>query len=185
MKALVRISLILIMVANGLLWPTRSAYACRCDGITPIEALQEAEVVFAGRVLDAPHTSSYYMNTKGWGWSERYKSLPATFKVSAVWKGPVQSRITVYSHMDCGHIFLAWEEYLVYAHEVEDSLHVTVCNGTAPLARAGQDLAYLGKGEVPLVKSALSWSMPLIAVLASLFLFSSLVGVRRVRKRLH
>ena len=185
MKGLVRISIILIMVANGFLWPTRSAYACRCDGITPIEALQEAEVVFAGRVLDAPHTISYYMNTKGWGWSERGKSLPATFKVSTVWKGSVQSRITVYTLIDCGHIFLAWEEYLVYAHQFEDSLRVTVCNGTAPLSRAGQDLAYLGKGEEPLVKSAVSWSMTWMAVLASLFLFSLVMGVRLIRRRLH
>lgn len=125
------------------------------------------------------------MNTRGWAWSERYKTLPATFKVSTVWKGPVQSRITVYTHIACGHIFLAWEEYLVYAHEVEDSLHVTVCNGTTHLSGAGQDLAYLGKGEVPLVKYDVSWSMTWMAVLASLFLLLSLIGVRLVRRRLH
>jgi hypothetical protein len=139
--------LVLAMLLATIIAQPRPAFACSCmiPG-PPEEALEQAAVVFAGRVVQARRApAGGAVNTAD--------LLPYTFEVSEVWKGQVNSTFTIGSPMSsasCGYEFVLEEEYIVYAYEAEGVLQTGLCTRTAPLASAEEDLAALGEGEAPL-----------------------------------
>jgi hypothetical protein len=140
-----RLLLVVLLLATVLTQP-QSAFACSCiPSGPPEEALEQATVVFAGRVVDAdPAPAGEMVNTA--------ELVPYTFEVSQVWKGDVNSTITLGSSVSsasCGYEFVVGEEYIVYGSEAEGGLQTGLCTRTAPLASAEEDLVALGEGAVP------------------------------------
>lgn len=120
--------------------------ACSCPVPPPPgEALDQADVVFSGRVVnyidqpEGPKVSSADL-------------VKAKFNVSKIWKGPQETTFVVSTarhSLSCGYSFEKGTEYIVYAFDKDDGLITTVCTRTKPLSRAKEDLAKLGQGKEP------------------------------------
>ncbi len=122
---------------------TERAWACSCEMRDPLEALEYADVVFAGTVTVRGGIGS-----------------AARFRVSRVWKGePYATRFVgpaMVDHGDgevsvtsCDKSFRPGEEYLVYGYyddEVEGLLLTSTCR-VGSLAPA--ELELLGEGRAP------------------------------------
>ena len=111
-----------------------STYACSClPPEPPQQALQDADAVFAGRVL-------------------RIESLPdhnvrVVLEVEEQWKGNLGSRVelmTANNSAACGFNFDREKRYVVYARRYENSQHTGLCDRTAQLESAQEDLEYFG-----------------------------------------
>jgi hypothetical protein len=123
------------------------AHACSClQPPPPDEALRQADAVFAGEVTD------FRIPAPG-NRATRFDRYEATFRVTAVWKGPDSDRIKVLtadpSQEMCGYRFEPGIRYLVYAIEMPEGLGTSTCSRTAVLDAAGYDLAALGEGTPP------------------------------------
>jgi hypothetical protein len=144
MQKLARL-LALVMLLTTIMRPG-PAFACSCmiPG-PPEEALEQASVVFAGRLVDTQRPQA--------GGEVNTADLSAyRFEVSRVWKGDVTSTVTIGSAMSsasCGYEFVIGEEYIVYGFEQDGIVQTGLCTRTAPLANADEDLAALGEGQLP------------------------------------
>ncbi|MFQ5569324.1 MAG: hypothetical protein ACE5G0_06590 [Rhodothermales bacterium] len=118
----------------------RSAAACSCVvPPPPQEALEEATVVFVGKVLSIDRED------------DLFPMLRVTLWVKHPIKGFFIETIEVQTARDsamCGFPFERGERYLVYAHEAEDALHVSLCSRTARLEEAKADLIALGVPDI-------------------------------------
>lgn len=119
-----------------------AAFACSCaPPPPPQEALDRADAVFAGEVVHVE------------GGEGPVGKLTATVEVDQVWKGGVPSRVEVSTASDsatCGYDFRTGEAVLVYAFgDPLDGLSTNLCERTAPLDAADEDLAALGPVDVP------------------------------------
>lgn len=136
----------LLALSGGLLLPVAPALACSCIvPKPPQESLQEAAVVFSGRVVrvEAAVFSSSSLDP-----------VTVTFAVDRWWKGPGTQRVTMKTAREgasCGYRFAEGSEYLVYAYASGDGndLRVSSCSRTSPLASAGDDIAALGEVTPP------------------------------------
>lgn len=135
--------LMLLLLAGAFFSIRQTAYACSCVPPRPVgEELSSASSVFAGNVIQM-------QGQYGPG------GYSVTFRVSEVWKGPVENRITLrMSSGLCDYTFVQGQEYLVYAYGAGGDLTTNICWRTMPLSQAGQDLAYLGPGQQPELESA-------------------------------
>ncbi|HYE75513.1 MAG TPA: hypothetical protein VEF04_19380 [Blastocatellia bacterium] len=125
--------------------------ACDCFGITGVAALQNAESVFIGRVIEIQRIDD--PQTK-----EREPRIIVTFQANRMWKGEKRKEITLYTvenRWSCdGFQFEETQEYLVFAQlntpamekefgKIKNSLGVTTCGGTRPIALATDQIQEL------------------------------------------
>ncbi len=108
-----------------------SASACTCPSRPdPLVALAQADIVFAGAVVDqeqADSTSKCY-----------------TLLVEEVWKGEVPDRVKVRTAgvgKPCGFPFRLSNRYLVYARADSVGYHTGICDRTRTYTGATEDLA--------------------------------------------
>lgn len=122
---------------------SQQAFACTCaPPSSPSEELERSTAVFSGRAVGMEVPSGRIVSSAD--------PVEVTFKVYAVWKGPKSDRVTVTtarSSVSCGYEFETGRAYVVYARGEADDLQVSLCSGTKPLRRAGDDLAALGRGD--------------------------------------
>ncbi len=135
-----------------------TAIACDKSQLKPSQALNEADVVFRGKVenlqyLDDPNKT------------KTEPRIIVTFSATEVWKGKADKTIslhTTHNKSTCnGFVFKAGEEYLVYAGynrradnflaklfaPDNPALGVKVYGGTKLITEAKEDLAQLGKAK--------------------------------------
>ncbi len=121
--------------------------ACTCPRVRPgPEPLARADVVFLGRVLEAPPVSDA-------------PRPPVTFEVLEVFKGELPRQVRVDpGGTTCG--IRRWrrgEQWIVFATRDGEGLRTRQCTGTARLARPGRPLSEearrtlrsLGRGRPP------------------------------------
>ncbi len=138
-----RTVVILAVVALANIVNPMCVFACRCRPPgSPADALAGATSVFSGRVMALTGTVD----------SGGPDPVRATFAVTRVWKGVDQPTVVVVtpaSSASCGFAFVQGQEYLVYASDIDGQLQTIVCNRTALITMAGEDLAALGAGSTP------------------------------------
>jgi len=114
---------------------------------TPAEAYQRATAVFAGRVTDVKQLETRLKS----GTTVPY--LEAKLRVEKSWKLIDREEIVVSTRAvdegTCGN-FKAGESYLVYADRLNDTFYVVSSSRTNPVAKAGEDLEFLGAARIPL-----------------------------------
>ena len=123
--------------------------ACTCSLPLPKDslkkqvkkALTESRAVFAGKVLEINESPQAY-------------SVVVRLKVEQSWKGLFLEEINIVTGRgggDCGYRFEVGESYIVYAYGPSESILATdICQRTAKLTEAREDLKVLGKGKVAL-----------------------------------
>ncbi len=137
---------------GGFLASPGRCLACSCvQWSGPAPALGRSTAVFQGRVTAV---ETYRVGTG-------YQGVRATLQVTTVWKGEVARETLVFTGNgggDCGYPFQQGESYLIYAftsgggdpqYFPAGNFTTGTCNGTKPLAQAGEDLAFLGVGTPP------------------------------------
>jgi hypothetical protein len=99
------------------MWGAGTAYACRCDPVSPQAGFDRAQYVFTGKVVQAEHHT----------W---------LVEVDRVCKGQERLARTV-KLMDCEFFFQLGRRYLFFAILAKGGrdvfYHPQVCNGTRPL----------------------------------------------------
>ncbi|MDQ3711706.1 MAG: hypothetical protein M3388_05755 [Acidobacteriota bacterium] len=119
-----------------LLLNSESVLGCVCVPATIPQKIEQAQSVFAGRVVGRTATQ-------------------IRFKVQKTWKGALYSEISLYAGnkviTSCDVSFKNGEIYLVYASTSSpgNKLETNQCSGTKELASAADDLKILGKGKPP------------------------------------
>jgi hypothetical protein len=116
-----------------------SVRACSCAQVSVETAAAEASALFEGRVI------SIRPDTQG------VVRIRAT--VVRKWRGAETETVdllTASSGARCGYGFRESQSYLIYAHsQPSGDLGVSLCSRTRPIEEAGEDLAFLGEGVVP------------------------------------
>lgn len=124
----------------GLALSAPTARACTCIGPPPpAEALSEAAAVFVGTADDLDEVDG-----------QRGKELSVRLHVDRVYKGLEGEQVAVRTASNgaaCGFGFERGERYLVYAHEYEGQLRVSLCSRTRAAAHARADFRALGAGR--------------------------------------
>jgi len=158
-----------LLVASLLtLAPTAVALACSCMRSTPGEALDRSTSVFEGRVLEVtPFEERRDVTLEGGclddacreSLSETTESVQVSgfsvrFSVTRRWKGVSSEEVVVRTARDsaaCGFAFEVGQDYVVYASAEDEAgtLSTGLCDRTALVADANEDLEVLGTGEVP------------------------------------
>ncbi|WP_239696788.1 hypothetical protein [Paenibacillus oryzisoli] len=183
-----RVLSLILMVVLGCSFITifhaANAYACSCAMPQTVEAqFNRSEAVFAGRVLDV----NEQRNVNG------SMTKAARFEVSRIWKGASQSQFIIHTGSgggDCGFNFEKGKEYLVYAgrssmYGDKELLVTIICDRTAALDQAHEDLAVLGEGNVPTKKVQLEGELSrmqpvaLVAIVGFVLVGTSIVFIRR------
>lgn len=126
-----------------------AALACSCYKPTSAkEALEHADVVFAGTVIETKQERLQ----EGRRGAIEYREAN-WFNVERVWKGELDKQRIVYDEGDeasCGYAFEQGASYLVYAVVDEaGEAYASFCGGTVSLSDAGADLTALGSGQFP------------------------------------
>ena len=134
-----RIMLAVLVATAAFLAFARESSSCIDPPVrSPTEALQMADVVFAGKVVAADSVPG------GWIYE---------FKVHTVWKGPLYEKVLLFLSVTADvegstcskgarRLFSAGLEYLVYDN-------ISYYNRTELLRWAKEDLAELGEGQRP------------------------------------
>jgi hypothetical protein len=131
---------------------TRAGFACVCDlprTDKPIrqvvtEARNKSKAVFSGTVvaIDKKPGDLY---------------VAVRFKIEESWKVTLSKEATVFTGQgggDCGYKFEVGQRYLVYAYRYNDAdLGTNICQRTASLIEAAEDLKVLGNGKFVGVRS--------------------------------
>jgi hypothetical protein len=181
----------LMVVCLGLNQSAALAYES-CIPPAPSEALQMADVVFAGKAIEANQQAWRISHVK-FAWrppflhlTEDHDRYRSTFEVTMVWKGEVAARTTIiHSIASCGasYSFRQGEEFIVYAKWFEGELYNAWCHRNNPLSAASEDLSAFGAGKPPVpIPSSLA---DLTRRLTILFLFLALLGwaIQRLRRK--
>ena len=140
---LVLVLLFLIFIG---LFP-RQASACSCAYPESVEdELNRKTAVFSGKVIkmEDENKRSYIQSSAD--------PIEVLFEVNESWKGVETSQVIVSaarSSASCGYEFELDKEYIVYAYGEIDHLETGLCERTALLSEAGEDLAILGQGKAP------------------------------------
>lgn len=132
---------ILCAVLGLALAGARPARACSCvPPPPPLEALEQAEAVFAGTAVAIRLEEGAFGN-----------EYVVRFQVDHRFKGPEHGEITIRTADNsaaCGYYFREGKEYLIYAHRGDDGLRVSLCSRTARLVDAKEDLKALGAEDL-------------------------------------
>lgn len=168
--------LVALVVAATLVGGGRPAWACSCEPPAPPETAEaEADAVFAGEVTEIG----------GRGGATHVARLAVT----EVFTGEVGEEAEVLTPQDsaaCGYPFEVGREELVYAVvDDEGRMQTNLCDRTAPVADADEDLAVLGEGTAPgsvdRGDTSPPWLVPLVA--AVLLLTAAAVAARWSQRR--
>lgn len=131
MKQLIYLALASILT---LLVLTSLTAACSCVIAKPvIEELNNSASVFLGTVMSVKEGTLS-------------QNVVIEFDVNQSWKGIKSKKITVVttsSSASCGYFFEEGKTYLVYAHESEGQLSVSLCSRTTDLEYAQSDITEL------------------------------------------
>ena len=131
-----------------------AALACSCTGPVGRRALSKAAAMFTGTATSVQFLEPDRENTE--------PAILVTFRVSRVWKGPVQKVLklrTTSNKWTCqGSSFEQGGTYLVTAYKLRSAAEgpsapelaeVNTCGGTRAIDQAGDILAELGPGKKP------------------------------------
>ena len=122
---------------------------CVCYSDSPAEALEEADAVFIGVVVEKGRAQQFFScdgpNLRVEPPVSSGGSYPVKLQVSTVWKGRVRETMIVRAGGGCGFDFSVGTEYLVYAR----GSFVSVCSATVRASRAQEHLQVLGQGSTP------------------------------------
>jgi len=132
---------ILIVVLSTLAFTT-AAQACRCKRPPePKQALEQASVVFAGKVIEIKQVN---------------RQNHVTFEVLKIWKGEIGKKVTVATSISsaaCGYSFTKQGDgtYMVYCNHSKKTKQIwtNICTRTRTLANAAKDVKELGDGRAP------------------------------------
>jgi hypothetical protein len=177
-------SLRLLAVFILLIAAPAGALACTCAPNESVsEALEDADAVFIGRVLQV---------TDGSG----YSPLEMTLVAERAWKGIDAARVTAWTESTpgtCGRFLEPGKRYLIYAWRDAEytmpgpghgGLWVSLCSRTVLADHAAADLAQLGPGWVPLDETrARSISDLVVSLGAAGLLLAALVLGFLLRRR--
>lgn len=186
LRAVILIPLSCLAIALALLLLPATVRASHC---TPHQdGLQDAEVIFSGRVLSI---------------TPEHGADVVLFRVSNVWKGEVQSQAVVYTGTasrdcgigNCGYKFKTGQDYLVFAYiwnKLSDPfppiaskpipfLMTDYCSRTDLLSQAGGDLNALGPSRLPSAGSGIPGRIEeyVLYPLIALVLVAAGLGLRR------
>lgn len=160
------------------------ALACSCaPPPPPSEALDEADAVFAGAVVD---TRLEGREVDG----ERVASI----EVVKVYAGDVTEVVEVSTEATgamCGYGFEVGTDELIYASQEDDGTYRThLCSRTTSLERAAEDLEALGEGTAPregeqIREAGSLWrsSDGLLLAMATGIVLAMMLGVVLLRRR--
>lgn len=126
------------VIAAILVLAPADALACMCIDVPPLNALEEHDAVFEGRVISVDH---------------RGGELVVELEVVQHWKGIETERATVRtaeSSAACGVSFEVETSWLVYADREGDALTTGICSRTRRIEDAEADIAAFGAGVVPI-----------------------------------
>lgn len=128
-----------------------SGFAGTCDPITADEELQEADMVFAGKVITNKEMFPEMFLSKELPFLHfsPWREHAAIIQVSQIWKGSFKEQIQInyFPNRLCGPSELTvGEEYLLFIYQKEKDLRVMGCSLTKPIRYAEKDLTLLGKG---------------------------------------
>jgi len=173
-----RLTKIFVLITAWIGLSQSAALACSCSRLSPNELLQEADVVFAGKVITEnkvgwwPSWIRFKLNPPFVERTEDFYRSRTTFEVATVWKGKIFAKTSVVSGSPCGYYFRHGEEYIVYARWFEGNLGTGLCWRNNELRDAGEDLAAFGSGKPPAPNpsSAPNYIRALIVVFLLLFL---------------
>ena len=139
----------LALAGAGLAQPS-PAFACSCaQPGTPAEAVAQADAVFLGTVAGvrfrtpSPWLAGLLQRLPG---VQMPYGVDVSIRVNTAWKGISARDVTVttgYGDADCGFVFSARQQYLVYAFADPDGLRTHICSRTTGVNAAAADLAYL------------------------------------------
>lgn len=132
--------LLAAVVAATLVGGAGPALACSCVPSPPPEtAMSEADAVFVGEVTELREVAS--------------GTRVATLAVTEVFVGDLAAEVEVRTPADsaaCGHAFQRGRADLVYAVlDADGVLNTNLCDRTAPLSEAEEDLSAFGEGTEP------------------------------------
>ena len=140
--------LLAVIAVAALHSSARPAHACSCiPPRPPLEALERADVVFAGDVVSISEPKGLF----GSWLASSTDPVTVEFRVSAVWKGEIYETMvleTAWSSASCGFEFVQGEQYIVYAREG----WVSLCSRTKSIDKASEDLLALGESSAPVPK---------------------------------
>ncbi|MBP2002291.1 hypothetical protein J2Z69_003363 [Paenibacillus shirakamiensis] len=138
--------LAIFFISNLTIIFSEKAYACSCARQEPHEAIQSAEAIFVGKVLN----SKQERQQKGIVGAIEYRDANL-LEVQETWKGVNQSQVIVYDsgqEESCGFKFEKGKVYLSYTYKSkEGDLYTSYCSHTAGLSNAGEGLKLLGQGK--------------------------------------
>lgn len=141
---MIRLTAVFALAAALLAVAPERAHACSCMMIEQPQAFEQATSVFEGHVASVDGPSDPH----GAG------EVRVTLDVVRTWKGADSEQIEVVTPANsaaCGFNFEQGKSYLVYtsAGEAGGPEHVSLCSRTAPIERAGEDIAAMGEGVTP------------------------------------
>ncbi len=130
-------SILGLVAASAMTLAAAEAGACSCMQIAAREAVDRADAVFEGRVVEV---------------REDGMERVITLAVVQYWKGVDTERVelrTASSSAACGVEFVADTSWLVYAQRREGALRTGLCDRTQRIEDAETDLEVLQAGVVP------------------------------------
>ena len=153
MKFSANIIVAVLFLAGYLMVGSNVVFACTCSLPDPAKSLRkqvtearnESRAVFVGEVVAVSSDPNAL-------------AVEVKFKVQRSWKGSRASEITITTGRgggDCGYRFEIGQRYLVYASGTEKQLGTNICQRTAHLDDAKDDLKLLGKPKWIATPSAL------------------------------
>lgn len=180
-RGLILFSILPLLAVLMLVTEPAPADASCAEMPTPETALKRSDAVFSGVVLSVENTNKSKIGSSD-------DPLNVTFRVAEAWKGVDQDRVTVRTTAGNAR-FVTGDSYIVYAEKTLLGLSVGPCTRTASLEHAAEDLAFLGKGEVPppspdtRANPSGGWLFPAVTALAALAAAAFAFMTLRLRRR--
>ncbi|WP_308639712.1 hypothetical protein [Paenibacillus silvisoli] len=154
--------IVALLTLQMLIVQPQSASACSCAFVEPKEAIEKADAIFIGTLMEVKQ------ERKQEGIVGPILNRDANlFDVSTVFKGINQSQIIIYDNGEeasCGIDLAVGESYLVYVYaNKEGEYYTSLCSRTMEASKAGEDLKLLGEGKAPEKKAELGSKMKRIS----------------------
>ncbi|RAP75920.1 hypothetical protein [Paenibacillus montanisoli] len=183
---------LLVTVSLMLVSQPHRAFACSCASVEPKEAIEQAEAVFIGTLVQVKQQRKQ----PGIVGPIEYRDANL-FEVTTVFKGVNQSQVIVYDNgaeESCGIDLTAGQSYLVYVYaNKEGEYYTSLCSRTAELSKAGEDISLLGEGMKPEKQTDLKsemkrisnkdYDLELVIGTIAIVLAAAIIFIRRKRKK--
>lgn len=162
--------------------------ACSCADVTIEQKIEDANVIFAGKVTDVNGQTGWFPTKRSFPYFVlpwQLKEIETTVLVSKVWKGEVSAK-TIVVQRPCPAYFTEGKDYLILGGGKLDETYTMMCTGTTPLAGGADVIAKLGQSNPPRPNFMLHRLTKLKAVgfaAASSAMIIAVFLLRRPRKR--